>query len=396
MDGRPHIRSVTGVDAIRTLRAELLGLVAAADVEPNGIQVLCLSAPRMTEERIAKEWDLLQQALRPEVGRRLAVRVLHADGRARSFGLVPDSMAVQLCSDSSPVERRSSTRLPRPDYSFIVLKLLVYGWLTHKGPLTTLWIAKAAGCSYPTVASALRRLGKAVRRHKDRRVELLEFPREEWGRLLLTADAARSTLRYADRSGQPRSAASLADRLRALHPENVAPGGVLAARHYHPELDLMGLPRLDLCVHSPGRWPDLSFVRRLDPALEATPNPAEPARLIVHFVRHAKSLFLEGPDGLAWADPVECLLDLHEARLEPQAGAPQRASRARPGETLSTVSPREVLARVAAAMPLSVGVMSGALSPAAPGAACEPSWRARTTSKRPESPATPGCSHGSQ
>ena len=96
-------------------------------------------------------------------------------------------------------------------------------------------------------------------------------------------------------------------------------GGVLAARHYHPELDLMGLPRLDLCVHSPGRWPDVSFVRRLDPALEATPNPTEPARLIVHFVRQAKSLFLEGPDGLAWADPVECLLDLHEARLEPQA-----------------------------------------------------------------------------
>jgi len=332
MDGRPHIRSVTGIDAIRTLRAELLALVAAADEEPHAVQLLCLSAPRMTEERIAEEWGLLQRSLRPEVARRLAVRVLHADGRARSFGIVPDSMAVLLCSESSPVERRSGTRLPRPDYSFIVLKLLVYGWLTHRGPLTTLWIAQAAGCSYPTVASALRRLGRVVRRHRDRRVELLEFPREEWGRLLLTADEARSTLRYADRSGQPRSASSLADRLRALRPEKVAIGGVLAARHYDPALDLMGLPRLDVSVHSPGRWPDLSFVRRLDPALEATSDPTEPARLTVHFVRHAKSLFLEGPDRPAWVDPVECLLDLHEARLEPQAGEFVNALRERSQE----------------------------------------------------------------
>ena len=329
MDPRSHIRSVTGVDAIRTLRAELLALVAAADEEPHAVQLLCLRAPRMTEERIAEEWGLVQRSLRPEIARRLALRVLHADGRARSFGIVPDSMAVQLCSESAPVERRSGTRLPRPDYSFIVLKLLVYGWLTQRGPLTTLWIAEAAGCSYPTVASALRRLGRVVRRQRDRRVELLDFPREEWGRLLLTADEARSTLRYADRSGQPRSAASLADRLRALRPENVAIGGVLAARHHHPELDLMGLPRLDVSVHSPGRWPDLAFVRRLDPALEATSDPTEPARLTVHFVRHAKSLFLESPGGSAWADPVECLLDLHEARLEPQAAELVKALRER-------------------------------------------------------------------
>lgn len=329
MDPRSHVRTVTGIDAIRTLRAELLALVAAADREPHAVQLLCLRTPRMTDQRIEEEWGLMQRSLRPELARRLAVRVLHADGRARSFGIVPDSMVVQLSSESAPVERRSGTRLPRPDYSFIVLKLLVYGWLTQLGPLTTLWIGETAGCSYPTVASALRRLGRVVRRHSDRRVELLDLPREEWARLLLTADEARSTLRYADRSGRPRSAASLADRLRALRPENVAVGGVLAAQHYHPELDLMGLPRLDMSVYSPGRWPDLSFVRRLDPALEATADPTEPARLTVHFVRHANSLFLQSPDGSAWADPVECLLDLHEARFEPQAAEFVKALRER-------------------------------------------------------------------
>jgi hypothetical protein len=320
MGRRSRVRSITGIDAIRTLRSELLALVAAADDEPQAVQLLCLNAPRMTEDRISEEWNLLQRSLRPEIASRLAARVLHADGRARSFGVVPDSTTLELCADSSPAQRRSGKRLPRPDYSFIVLKLLVYGWLTHRGPLTTLWIAEAAGCSYPTVALALRRLGRVIRRHSDRRVELVDFPREQWGRLLLTADEARSTVRYADRSGQPRSAASLAERLGVLRPANVAMGGVLAARHDHPQLDLMGLPRLDVSVHSPDGWPDLSFVRRLDPALEATSDAGEPVRLVVHFVRHAQSLFRENPDGPAWTDPVECLLDLHEARLEPQAG----------------------------------------------------------------------------
>ena len=126
-------------------------------------------------------------------------------------------------------------------------------------------------------------------------------------------------MRFADRSGQPRSASSLAERLRELRPRGAAVGGVLGARHHHPGLDLAGLPRLDVSVHCPGRSADVSFVRRLDPALEVTSDPTEPARLVVHFVRHEESLFEIPAHGLPWADPVECLMDLHEARLEPQA-----------------------------------------------------------------------------
>jgi hypothetical protein len=40
---------------------------------------------------------------------------------------------------------------------------------------------------------------------------------------------------------------------------------------------------------------------------------------VVHNVYHANSLFVPREGGLEWADPVECLLDLHEARLEMQA-----------------------------------------------------------------------------
>jgi hypothetical protein len=219
--------------------------------------------------------------------------------------------------------------LPSPDFPFIILKLLVYAWLTNRGGLTARWLADAAGCSYPTVVSATKRIGRVVSRRKDRRLELEGFPRQEWARLLMVADEARSTMRFADRSGEPRSASSLGERLTETRPRHVAIGGVLGARHYQPEIDLVGLPRLDVCVHCPGRSADVSFVRRLDPALEATSDPTEPARLVFHFVRHRQPLFEPSSHGLPWADPPECLMDLHEARLETPAAEFVRALSAR-------------------------------------------------------------------
>jgi hypothetical protein len=104
-----------------------------------------------------------------------------------------------------------------------------------------------------------------------------------------------------------------------LHRPDLAVGGVWGAKHYHPDLDLVGSPRLDISLHCPAKGVDLSFVERLDPALEKTTRRDESAALAVHIVRRAVSFFHPGEGGIVWADPVECLLDLHEARLESQA-----------------------------------------------------------------------------
>ena len=40
---------------------------------------------------------------------------------------------------------------------------------------------------------------------------------------------------------------------------------------------------------------------------------------VVHPVCRQMSFFQPESNGAQWADPVECLLDLHEARLESQA-----------------------------------------------------------------------------
>jgi hypothetical protein len=106
--------------------------------------------------------------------------------------------------------------------------------------------------------------------------------------------------------------------LRNLGRDDVAVGGVSGARHYQSDLDLVGTPRLDLSVHSRAKEVDLDFIQELDPALKKSEGREEAPRVVIHVVRRAEPLFERG-DGQLWADPVECLLDLQEGRLESQA-----------------------------------------------------------------------------
>ena len=188
--------------------------------------------------------------------------------------------------------------------------------------MTSKWLAEVAvGCSYPTVADALNHLGPWLTRHSDRRVELRKFPREEWAKLLAVSDRVRSTMRYASRSGlQVRSPGSLMMRLRKTMRKDIAVGGVTGAKHYFSDLNITGDPRLDISIHCPGNEVDLSFVEKLDPALVKVGSPHEPAHLAIHMIRRKKAFFEQpDPDGAQPADPVECLLDLHEVRLEARA-----------------------------------------------------------------------------
>ena len=121
--------------------------------------------------------------------------------------------------------------------------------------------------------------------------------------MVALSDEVRAATRFVARSGQARSPQSLLRRLR----------------HYDPEIDLVGVPRVDLSLHCPGKRVDWSFVERLDPALEKTERRDDPAALVVHLVRREAALFQSDDSGMQWADPVECLLDLHEARMESQA-----------------------------------------------------------------------------
>jgi hypothetical protein len=308
-----------GVSALRSVRVGLMQLAYALSERPEFEGILVLPDVSVTLERLREEWRRVSSVLRPEVLNRLSI-CIGESGHVIGIPRDPDPKTKQAIVDLIATVRPQATlSLSRPDYSFVVMELLVQQWLLGQGPVTTKWLMEAAGCSYPTVAAVLLRFGHCLVRHSDRRVELRAFPMEEWAGLVAVSEKARGTLRYADRSGQPRSTESLLRRLQNLNRKDIAVGGVIGAKHYDPYLDIIGSSRLDLSLHCPSEIADLSFIERLDPGLARTEKRDEPASIVVHLLRRADPLFQIGKEGLAWADPVECLCDLHEARLEPQA-----------------------------------------------------------------------------
>lgn len=316
--GNTRIAVKTGMDAVSDLRTRLIQLAYYLTEEGHQRKgLLVLVDPKITDERLLQEWQYARRALQEEVMDRLGL-VAFKDGQFHGFPNGPDP---EIRSQLEKILRDRMThrkvRIHSGAAYYEIFKILVHQWLLNKGPMTAVWLAKTAGCTYPTVRDALERLGSVISRHSDRRIELAHFPREEWAGLVAMSNQARSTVRFADRSGQPRSPESLLRRVEKMEQPNIAVGGVFGAKHYYPSLDLVGSPRLDLTIH--GNRADWSFVERLDPALRRVQDPGEPANLVIHFVRRHASLFDKGADGMNWADPVECLLDLHEMRLEPQA-----------------------------------------------------------------------------
>ncbi len=305
-----------GAHSIRDLRDGLLHLAGWLVDQPTKRGLLVLVNSRISESRLSAELESARGALHPGIVDRLTVAVLR-DGE---YSGLPETSGGEFRRwlDALVETSESRFRVPRMAHHE-VLQVLVHEWLLGRGPVQVGLLGKIVGCSAPTVAAALKRIGPHIRRTSDRRVELRYFPRDDWNRLLAVADEVRGTMRFADRSGQPRTPETLLRRLGDLEREDVGVGGVMGSRHYHPGLDLVGASRLDLTWHCRTRPEVPDFVKRMDAALEPVSAPGEPASLVVHVLRRAEPMFQEAESGLPWADPVECLLDLQEARLHSQA-----------------------------------------------------------------------------
>jgi hypothetical protein len=305
---------------VRTLRTALMEMGRIADADNVRRVVLVLEEPIITESRLHEEWKSAASVLRPELFSRLSMAI-HQAGEWKEFPISPKPLDLSLLDE---IVRHELSRKPaissRNSVAYYeILRILIHHWLLGKGPLAISSLMEMSGTSHPTVARSLERLAIYLRRHSDRSVELRRFPHEEWARLLAVSDEVRNTVRFVDRSGQARSPESLLRRLRQLQRQDIAVGGVLGAKHYQPSFDLIGNPRLDLSIHARRKAVDLSFVERLDPALELATRRDESPALVIHAIHRAESLFQADDHDLPWADPVECLLDLHEMRLESQA-----------------------------------------------------------------------------
>jgi hypothetical protein len=314
-----------GIHSARDLRAALLQLSYQLVIKPDKRGLLVLVNSRLTKERLDAETNQMRQVMRNDILDRIYI-LPYTDGSPQwipssvdnsqwwPHGILGDEIEVNL---SRLVKEGRPVLKPRDSY-YSILQALIVLWIRDAMPITRTRLMEITGMSYPTVAKALGRLGPYLADTSDRSVVFEYFPRDEWKGLLAVSSRVRSTKRFAAPQGIAREVEQMIFRLRDTKSGEIGIGGVAGAEHYYPELDIVGLPRLDLSVVSRKKDLDLDFVMRLDPALEPVKDLKRPADLVVHLVTRKESLFVEGQDGRFWADPVECLLDLHESGFSRQ------------------------------------------------------------------------------
>jgi hypothetical protein len=307
--------------ALSALRAMILKIASYLAVREKEHGFVLLVDPVISSASLQQEWRSLERTLQRHIVDRMSLFTYEKN----DFNGWPEQpgagMKEYLQEALGLVAWPGGYSLPRPDYSAVILGTLLQQKLTKTPPesLTVKSIGQLAGCSYPTVAARLKHLDYVLQRSQGQGVELKRFPVQEWKALVLQSRKARSSKYFRDRSGKPRTPAALLDRLARMELDEVAVGGAIAAETMFPEIDIIGNPRLDLCVHAPGKTVDLGFIEALDPALQETGEAESPVHVALHFTRSQESYFSELAPGLKRVGLVDCLLDLHDMHFDRQA-----------------------------------------------------------------------------
>ena len=304
---------------LRHFRSTLMGLGKILLLDTRFRCILVLDEPQISDDRLHEEWRDIETLFRPEILGRITLAIRREGTSDEVVGTLTDIEKKSIEMVAEHARRNAFRPLRRPSEAFFdILRVLLVHWFRKSGPLTSKKLAEETGFTYPTIATALERLEPRLIRHSDRRIELNAIPKEAWFQLIAQADKARASQGFADPSGRPRPPEVLLNRLRDLGRDDIAVAGVLGARHYLPGLDLVGTPRLDLVVNARRMAGPPTFLRRLDPALKPA-GRGEPCQVVVHSLFRPEPFFTQPENGIRWADEVECLLDLHEMRMESQA-----------------------------------------------------------------------------
>lgn len=303
-----------GAHSARDLGAALLRMSYVLVKQPDMKGLLVLVDSRMTKERLNSEITKMRLVMRGSIIDR--IEVVRFNGE--SFEDIPIRLSEAALGELSSLILDEKLKVRTRDSFYSILQVLILLWLKGAMPVTRLHLMKITGMSYPTVAGALKKLSPFLGKTSDRSVEFEYFPRQEWNRMLAVSGHIRSTKRYAAPQGMSRPVEQLIDRLADLGTAEMGIGGVVGAAQIFPEIDIVGLPRLDLSIHCWRSKPDYGFIAKLDPALEPLKGIGRTADVVVHTINRKESFFTPGNEGLFWADPVECLMDLFEAGLSRQ------------------------------------------------------------------------------
>jgi hypothetical protein len=312
---------------LRDLRDLLLRMAfhLSADLESDEQAMCVLVGTKITDKRVYQEMESLQRVLRSKVRQRVHVLMVDpARGLVFETRTNPGPGFTTWLTTLIGTDAKRSAPVGATKHA--VLAMLLRQWFSKAAPQTTAAIQQAVGASYPTVAAVLKDLERQdqLARTSDRRVSLTGFPWDSWARWVQANHDAVKKVAFVDPTGRARSPRDMVKRLAKLGRADVAVGGVLGAEHHFPEINITGTPRLDLTVRARRHAVDLDWVKRLDASLVPAGDRMAQARVVVHFVDDTGS-FSTSPSGESWADPLQCLLDLHTLKLDAQADQMLRA-----------------------------------------------------------------------
>ncbi len=332
----------TRIAVIRDLHASFFRLARLALENKSNKIFLILIDPKISIKRVQTEWNLAKKVYAPFITKKLFL-VVFSSGEVIFQSLGIQNEYIKNFEQAFVVEVNSKRKsLRQIDFKAEILKILLNVWILNLDEplnlvsennlqfvfngncskqklLTITELETMVGCTYRTVDRAFDFIGAAIERKGNKGFRLKYFPRSAWEKMVVLSSKSRNTMKFVNRSNTLRSPDSLIKRLKRLDRPDIAIGGVAGAFQIFPGLDITGTPRLDLTVHSPDETVDMSFLRYLDPALKPWQKDDPPPSLSVHFLRRKSSFFRIDKAGLFWADPIECLLDLLEAKLDYQA-----------------------------------------------------------------------------
>lgn len=299
----------------RELRAETLDLAARLATNQSKGRITVVD-PVIRKTTVQDEWDRLLPAIAADVRARMTLSIEQA---------AEDSVAKQAGDRIEP----GILPLERPNYRFEVLRLLLGANLENDGPQPLKGLIDKIGASQTPIREALAELKQASVAHAwGRGIEVVA--EEVSTELLAKLRALPQTLRFRfERGAQIKPPAMLLQRALSLLGSSaprswnkLALSGTPVAQADAPQLNLMGMPRLDLVAHVPrdARTFDSRPLRLLDDGLELEPNVLAPAPVVITLVR-AKAEFVRdaGLEHARCAYPMDVFLALLDMGLREQA-----------------------------------------------------------------------------
>lgn len=311
----PLDRTLSRLRNTRDLRAEVASLAAdLVDTDVHGN--LNIIDPAIRSTKVREEWKRLLRAIDPDIRSRMRLDITHRETPPRRY--------------SNLYNPNDAIAVDRPNYRYEVFRLLLGASLARSEPNSIKGLVNRIGASQTPIREAILALKRAGIAHSSGR-GLHVTPEDISQDLLAKVGALPQTVRFRfERGARIKPPKVLMERALPLLAQSevgnqwgqLALSGAAAAHADVPQLDLMGLPRLDLVAQVPreAKHLDANLFRQLDDGLELEPSVLAPAPVVVTLIRANTPFFPVTSLGHSrCAFPADIFLSLLDMGLRNQA-----------------------------------------------------------------------------